>query len=406
MNPENIIKDLFREIQLYFYPYNSEPCEGEYEKLYEGVQNQRLKSLFSILHAKVIELFNRMNSRLPTKENEKHYWAEESRMLIKVIGVSFLLEKYLANSQYEFRIVDYYRKVFEKCLEFLEEKEGSTIPPHMESILLFRSEPIFETSDTVKISDSGTERSAVLHMVGSGSYAHVYKFKDSFYNKVFALKRALKTLSDQELHRFKLEFQTMKGISSPYVLEVYRYDEHKHEYIMEFADCTLKKYMDKYNNRLTLDQRIGIAKQVLRAFMHIHSKNILHRDISPTNVLVKIYDDVPVIKISDFGLVKTPENFLTDTHTAIKGVFNDPYLERKGFKNYDIRNETYALTKIIYYIMTGKTDLCNIKSEKLSDFVNKGLSPDENLRFQDAKEMLIYVNKMRQSMPSQTNDAL
>lgn len=90
----------------------------------------------------------------------------------------------------------------------------------------------------------------------------------------------------------------------------------------------------------------------------------LHRDISPENILIKEYEDTLVIKISDFGLVKIPDSELTTIHTEFKGRFNDPELIVVGFDTYGILHETYALTRIIYYIMTGKTNTEKIVEKK------------------------------------------
>lgn len=56
-----------------------------------------------------------------------------------------------------------------------------------------------------------------------------------------------------------------------------------------------------HNSTLDCKQRKSIVRQILRAFEYIHSKGQLHRDISPKNILVKLYEDTIVIKIADFG---------------------------------------------------------------------------------------------------------
>ncbi|XQF94187.1 protein kinase domain-containing protein (plasmid) [Pseudoalteromonas espejiana] len=49
----------------------------------------------------------------------------------------------------------------------------------------------------------------------------------------------------------------------------------------------------------------------------------MHRDISPKNILLKEYDDVAVVKIADFGLVKIVDSELTSENTDFKGYYND-----------------------------------------------------------------------------------
>lgn len=156
---------------------------------------------------------------------------------------------------------------------------------------------------------------------------------------------------------------------------------------MEFMDCTLDKYIESNNSKLTVSQRKDLANQVLRAFQYIHAKGLLHRDVGPKNILLKLYDDVPVVKVADFGLVKIPDSTLTTVNTEFKGYFNDPALVVDGFQSYSVLHETYALTRLLYFIMTGKTNTEKIKDNNLKIFVEKGLSSDKKQRFQTVLEL-------------------
>ena len=62
---------------------------------------------------------------------------------------------------------------------------------------------------------------AELKTIGSGSYATVSKYYDKRYDRWFAVKKAKKGLNDKELIRFRREFDDMKSLNSPYVVEVY-----------------------------------------------------------------------------------------------------------------------------------------------------------------------------------------
>lgn len=233
-----------------------------------------------------------------------------------------------------------------------------------------------------------------LKLIGEGSYAQVFKYNDTFYDHRFVLKRAKKDLTPKELHRFKREFEQMKGLNSPYIVEVYSYNEDNQEYLMEYMDCTLDMYMSKNNGKLSFFQRKSIASQVLRAFKYIHSKDLLHRDICPKNVLVRLYDDIFVIKISDFGLVKIPESDLTSVSTEYKGYFNDPELRLDGFNTYCIVHETYAITRLVFFIMTGRTNTEKISNPQLKEFVSTGLCSDKSKRYQDIGELIASFNKI------------
>lgn len=103
--------------------------------------------------------------------------------------------------------------------------------------------------------------------------------------------------------------------------------------------------------------------------------------------LIKEYDDVIVVKIADFGLVRIPDSTLTSVNTEFKGYFNDPNLILEGFDNYNILHETYALTRVLYFVMTGKTRTDNILDPNLQTFVSRGLNVDKSKRFQSIEEL-------------------
>ena len=90
----------------------------------------------------------------------------------------------------------------------------------------------------------------------------------------------------------------------------------------------------------------------------------------------------------DFELVKIPDSTLTTVNTEFKGYFNDPALVVEGFNTYGIVHETYALTRVIYFVMTGKTNTEKIANQNLRAFVERGLNPDKTKRFQNIRDMI------------------
>nr|WP_144363431.1 protein kinase family protein [Lacrimispora amygdalina] len=382
MNIENYIESQYREL------LSCSQINAEYSDLYKSFRNQKLREILMTLHHDLVGLFRTMNERLPTGEHEAHFWAEPSRDLIKRIEIIFSLVSSLKETPLAFQIDPYYLDLLTRCRDFLSSSGGSALPPNMAKVELYYTLPIFLPLSSITISHKQQDFTFDLKLIGSGSYANVYKYKDTFYNRPFILKRAKKELTDKEVARFKREFDVMNDLSSPYILEVYCYNPDKNEYIMEYMDYTLDGYIAAHNSTLTIIQRKGIAQQILRAFDYLHSKGHLHRDISPKNILIKEYDDTLVVKLSDFGLVKIPDSTLTTVNTEFKGYFNDPALVVEGFNTYGIVHETYALTRVIYFVMTGKTNTEKIANQNLRAFVERGLNPDKTKRFQNIRDMI------------------
>lgn len=353
-------------------------------EIYEPIPNQRLKKVFSKIHFEINELLKYLNVRLPRYESGLesdvigHYTAIESRALIKWIDQIQEIQSNLKGTELQFQVVPYYHEVLNKCNEFLKQSGGSPIPKDIKKVRLIIIEPIFVTDNTIKIIRKDVVSTFTIKQIGEGSYAKVFKYKDDYYNCFFVIKRAKKDLNDKERARFKREFEEMAKLKSPYIVDVFSFDEDLFQYTMEYMDETLYDYIIDNNTKLTKNNRKALVYQILKALDYIHSKGLLHRDISLKNVLLKKYEDIIVVKVSDFGLVKLKESNITSMSTEFKGSLNDPDLAiYGGFKNYNIRHETYAITRLIYFVMTGKTKIDKFDDKKLEAFVKKGL--DKNL---------------------------
>lgn len=383
--------EVFIEQEANSIPVNNMSEINKFLPYYKNINNDNLGYLFAYFHFKFNNLFEFLNYKIDVN---RHYNADSSRELISIINDEKNLYNELKNSIYSFYIEEGYLKLINLCEPFLSQSSGSSIPEDFNKIVTIKSRPIFYLNSTVNIKNLQIN----LKLIGEGSYAKVLKYKDEFYNKYFAIKKANKELNEKELERFKLEFETMKKANSPYILEVYTYKQDDNSYIMEYADITLYKFIVQNNTKLNLSQRIGIINQIFRAFEYIHENIGFHRDISTTNILLKEYDnDLLVVKISDFGLVKLKNSTLTSDNTDFKGSLNDPKLNIVGgFKNYAIEHETYALTRLIYFIVTGRTTIdTKFYNKGFELFILNGISDDLTIRYKSIDEMKKTFNKIK-----------
>lgn len=359
------------------------------EELYNDIDNPKLKIIFATLHQE----FNRLISFMYNKTNG-HFNADESRALDYYINFFEDTKYTLKDTIYSFDLNEDYKKFLNDCTKFLSLSGGSTIPADLNRIRIIDYEPIFFLQKSIKVSRNSEDKRFNIKPIGTGSYAQVFKYHDDFYDTDVVIKRANKNLNEKEIERFKKEYSIMKSMNSPYILKVYRYEEKNNEYYAEFVDETLYDYIIRNNSKLSVEKRKNIAYQIFKAFSYIHSNELLHRDISLTNVLIKHYDNSDIIKISDFGLVKEKDSNLTTTESDIKGSLNDSNLSVIGFKNYSMEYETYALTRLILFVMTGKTNLEKIKDNNIRNFVLKGTNGDVNKRYHSINEMVVDFNKI------------
>ena len=377
--------------------------ETEFYDLYDSIPNANLRRILSSLHKQLNNWFVVINSDLRTSYDEEgnivysggYFHAQDSRDLLAVLNNLDKLKSKLHSTQYEFVLKnDNYDDAIRRCKRFLVNRNGSTIPENFKPIEIEDVEPIFQLKNSISIYTKTQAVYATLDSVGEGSYAKVFVYEDPTYHIKIALKRAKPNLDGKEMKRFRQEFNVLKSLNSPYIVQVYTYDEQKNEYTMEYMDENIYNYINRCNTSLTLNNRKNAIFQICHGLMYMHKKGILHRDISLANIFVKHYEDVDVFKIGDFGLIKMPESSLTSACSEIKGSLNDPDLINVGFDNYNICHETFALTRLCFYILTGRTNATKQKDGMIKQFWSKGTSANSKERFQNVKELLSFVQQI------------
>ena len=136
-----------------------------------------------------------------------------------------------------------------------------------------------------------------LVFIGGGGFAQVYKRKSNG-----AIIKKLKEIfiTDADIRsRFKREYNITKSMADIMgVIDVYEYFEDNCSYTMEEAEQTLQKYVEQYN--LSDDNKKTCIRQILYIMDEVHKRDIIHRDISPNNIL--LFNGM--LKIADFGLGK------------------------------------------------------------------------------------------------------
>ena len=266
--------DVFQDIQT---KYSAYPYDDRYARYYQD-QREALRPAFAYFHDKLNALLGHMNHK---RERGGHYNAEQSRDLLEVMRELGQLRTNLKRVDVELSLRKSYQDALERCRTFLSPSGGSPMPPDFEEIPLEDYEAIFTVAaDIVRIEKSGKDYP--LKPLGEGSYALVYKYRDLEYKMPVAVKVAKKNLAQNELDRFKAEYDVLADLSSPYVLTVYGYNETRISYAMEFCDYTLGKYISINNGNPKFDfsKRQRIAQQFLYGISYLAYKNVLHRDLS------------------------------------------------------------------------------------------------------------------------------
>lgn len=139
---------------------------------------------------------------------------------------------------------------------------------------------------------------------------------------------------------------------NPNIVSIYEcfYENNTAYYVMEYLDgITLENYVKKYGT-LNSAQTLYIADKITMALVVLHSGEVLHRDISPDNVMLCKDGNV---KLIDFGAAR---QFLTEDsfgYTVIMKTGFSPMEQYSQSSSPDIRSDIYSLGTLLYYALTG-----------------------------------------------------
>ena len=152
----------------------------------------------------------------------------------------------------------------------------------------------------------------------------------------------------------------------------------------QFIDGVTLEYYLQHSVSTPLDKE-SIILQICDGLMALHEKNIIHRDMTPSNIIIT---DDGTVKIIDFDIARTPKrNARRDTVLLGTEGFAAP--EQFGFYQSTSRTDIYALGIIINYIYTG--DLPSVKPYKengrLRRIINKCTEINPDQRFSNVSEV-------------------
>ncbi len=196
----------------------------------------------------------------------------------------------------------------------------------------------------------------VTGLLGRGGMAMVYAVADDA-GRSFALKLLLAHVANEEvLARFQREFRALSELQHPNVTRVHETGTlgDRPYYVMELlSGHDLRREMEIWSE-VSLKERFRRAEDVLvqiaSALGHIHARGLVHRDISPSNIMVLHNGEV---KLMDFGVVKEPGTDLTTVGELVGTV---AYIAPEQFtgERVDERADLYSLGAVLYVMLTGR----------------------------------------------------
>jgi len=139
-------------------------------------------------------------------------------------------------------------------------------------------------------------------------------------------------------------------------------------YAMEFVEGETLESLIKRSDRLEVKLALEIARQVAAGLAAIQEQNLVHRDVKPTNIIVKLKDgDRVAVKIIDLGLAKTVGDSNPESAISVSGGFagTPEFASPEQFMGVgvDIRSDLYSLGVTLWEMLSGQTPFRGCPSE-------------------------------------------
>jgi serine/threonine-protein kinase len=267
----------------------------------------------------------------------------------------------------------------------------------------------------------------ILRRLGEGGMSSVYLAYQEGADQQVAIKVLPDHLADHQgsVDRFYREAKCRALLNHPNIVRNLAVGQdratRKHYQVLEFVDGSSVHALLARFGRLSVGDAVHIVLDIARALEHAHSRNIIHRDIKPDNILLTRSG---VAKLADLGLAKRMDetSHLTAARQGFGTPYYMPYEQAMNARSADGRSDIYALGATLYHLVTGEvpfpgsTHLEIVDKKSLGMFVpasrvNSAVPPvlDRVLermmarnpvdRYQTASELIVELERANLTAP-------
>ena len=199
----------------------------------------------------------------------------------------------------------------------------------------------------------------ISELVGSGGMGLVYRAEQRILGRTVALKVIRPEIagSGDYRERFLREARFAAAVDHPHVVSVFDAGEQDGRlYLaMQWVDgLDLGALIDR-EQRLAPERAVLIGVQLAQALQAVHDAGLVHRDVKPSNVLVRDIGGHDHAYLTDFGIAKAPaaQDSLTRTGSVIGTL---AYLSPEQIRGQQPgpRSDLYALGCVMFEALTGQ----------------------------------------------------
>ncbi|MBI3550439.1 MAG: protein kinase [Elusimicrobia bacterium] len=199
------------------------------------------------------------------------------------------------------------------------------------------------------------ERYSMIRPIGSGGMGVVYEGKDNGLDRKVAIKKMRgEVKSDpKSLERFLKEARTVASLHHPNIVEIHSIEEAEDVFLVfEFVEGETLRELMQADKPMSLEAAARIFRDVCGALEYAHKKGIIHRDLTPSNIMIT---DDGRAKVMDFGVARAMKDAVSRLSQTGTACGTPPYMapeqeHGQAFPQSDI----FSLGVCLYHTLTGK----------------------------------------------------
>ena len=265
--------------------------------------------------------------------------------------------------------------------------------------------------------------------IGQGGFAVVYKAQDPSLKRDVAIKilRPGWVQDPKMVRRFYLEAQSVATLRHPHIVTIYEIgevDNGQTYIVMEYLPGRSLAEVLQQETILPVEQTLVVLKQIGEALDYLHGQSLVHRDISPKNIMVErgAGDSLDCV-LTDFGLVKVLVHEDTLTSGPLGTVEYMAPEQIVASRQHEIGPATdiYALGVMAYRMLVGclpfagnpacvlishlqdappdPCTLCDGISPQVATILLRALSKEPSDRYRSAGQMVAALERAMSQVP-------
>ncbi|HEX4628404.1 MAG TPA: protein kinase, partial [Gemmatimonadales bacterium] len=211
-------------------------------------------------------------------------------------------------------------------------------------------------------------RYAIERELGRGGMATVYLAQDAKHGRHVAIKvLAPEIAAALGRERFLREIATAARLTHPHILPLHDSGE-AHGllyYVMPYVEGESLRDRLNREQQLPIDDAIAITGAVASALSYAHSRDVVHRDVKPENILLSGGEAM----VADFGIASALDAAGGATLTRTGVLLGTPaYMspeQAAGERGLDGRSDVYGLACVLYEMLTGEPPFTGATSQAI-----------------------------------------